>query len=154
MPMWPLRLRMSRVRNTSRTRPRPLCMWKLWPSAVTMPAASCPRCWSTVMPSYSSWLTGLRATTPTMPHMPRGPFPQRELTKLESDPIYSISSWERDDLSVEAGALERGLGGFGGFAGGERARTQPGERATGRVQALGEVHDLGGGELVAGLVEL
>jgi hypothetical protein len=29
---------MSRVRKTSRTRPLPLCMWKLWPSAVTMPA--------------------------------------------------------------------------------------------------------------------
>ena len=38
-------------RKTSRTRPRPLCMWKLRPSAVTMPAASWPRCWSTVMPS-------------------------------------------------------------------------------------------------------
>ena len=25
---------MSRVRKTSRTSPRPLCMWKLWPSAV------------------------------------------------------------------------------------------------------------------------
>jgi hypothetical protein len=29
----------------------PLCMWKLWPSAVTMPAASWPRCCSTVIPS-------------------------------------------------------------------------------------------------------
>ena len=40
MPYVPGRLRMLRVRNTSRTMPFALYMWKLLPSAVAMPAAS------------------------------------------------------------------------------------------------------------------
>ena len=62
---------MLRVRNTFCTRPGPLYMWKIGPSLVTMPAASWPRCCSSSRPSYSSWLTGVCATTPTMPHMRR-----------------------------------------------------------------------------------
>jgi len=38
--------------KTSRTIPGPLCVWKFAPSAVTMPAASWPRCCSTSNPSY------------------------------------------------------------------------------------------------------
>ena len=34
-----------------------------------MPAASWPRCWSTVSPSYSAAATSLRPTMPRMPHM-------------------------------------------------------------------------------------
>src|SRR5512142_355330 len=107
MPMWPTRLRMSRVRNTSRTSPLPLCMWKLWPSAVTMPAASCPRCCSTVMPSYSSWFTGLRATTPTIPHMVRIPW-----------------SRQRHHLAVEGCGLDRGERLFGSLPRRKWARAQ------------------------------
>src|SRR5215470_1703578 len=69
MPVAPGSERMSRVRNTSRTIPGPLCMWKVLCSEVTIPAASCPRCCSSSSPSYSSWLTGVFATTPRMPHM-------------------------------------------------------------------------------------
>src|SRR4051812_8846223 len=69
MPAWPARARMLRVRNTSRTIPLPLSMWNIGPSAVTIPAASCPRCCSTNRPSYRTWLTGLLATTPSIPHI-------------------------------------------------------------------------------------
>src|SRR4051794_7157394 len=69
MPAWPVSERMLRVRKTSRTMPPPLCMWNIGPSAVTMPAASWPRCCRTSSPSYSSWLTGLLATTPSIPHI-------------------------------------------------------------------------------------
>ena len=61
--------RMLRVRNTFCTSPGPLYMWKMGPSLVTMPAASWPRCCSSRSPSYRSWLTGVWATTPTMPHI-------------------------------------------------------------------------------------
>ena len=60
---------MLRVRNTFCTMPGPLYMWNTGPSPVTMPAASWPRCCSSSSASYSSWLTGVCATTPTMPHM-------------------------------------------------------------------------------------
>src|SRR5436853_1435101 len=154
MPMWPARLRMSRVRKTSRTRPGPLCMWKLWPSAVTMPAASWPRCCSTVMPSYSSWWTGLRATTPTMPHMLTRPVPGGALEGGGRNPGFQRSSWQGHHLALEAGALERGLGGLRGLAGGERPRAQARERAALGIEPLGEVDHAGRGDLVAGLLEL
>src|SRR6266581_1103961 len=60
---------MFRVRNTSRTIPGPLCMWNALCSDVTIPAASWPRCCSSSSPSYSSFLTGVFATTPRMPHI-------------------------------------------------------------------------------------
>ena len=41
----------ARVASLLKTGVPTYFMWKLWPSAVTMPAASWPRCWSTVMPS-------------------------------------------------------------------------------------------------------
>src|SRR5947207_3292667 len=69
MPMLPPRSRMLRVRKTSRTMPGALCMWNTLCSAVTMPAASCPRCCSSNSPSYNSWLTGDWATIPRIPHM-------------------------------------------------------------------------------------
>src|SRR5204863_253231 len=55
MPMLPGSERMLRVRNTSRTMPGALCMWKELRSLVTMPAASWPRCCSRSSPSYSGW---------------------------------------------------------------------------------------------------
>ena len=43
------------------------------PSQVMIPAASCPRCWSTSRASYSDWLTGPAPTIPTTPHISRAP---------------------------------------------------------------------------------
>src|SRR5690349_17302641 len=148
--MWPERLRMSRVRNTSRTSPRPLCMWKLWPSAVTMPAASWPRCCRTVMPSYSSWFTGLRATTPTMPHMLESP-----LTRIDGTAGTAIqSSWQRHHLGGQAALLQLRGGRVGGLSRGKRPGAQPREPARRRVEALGVMRDAGGRELLARLLEL
>src|SRR4051812_15248707 len=152
MPMWPTRLRMSRVRNTSRTRPGPLCMWKLWPSAVTMPAASCPRCCSTVMPSYSSWFTGLRATTPTIPHIAR--LPSRKRIHGGRDGRLRGPSWQGHDLAVERCALQLGERGFGLVPRLERSRAQAREPAALGVEPLGVMGHAGGGELVALDLEL
>ena len=69
------------VRDVFRTRTSPLflCIWKVRPSAVTMPAASCPRCCSTVKPSYNIWFTALLETMPIMPHI--------------EIPFFSIQKW-------------------------------------------------------------
>src|SRR3954468_19979670 len=150
MPMWPTRFRMSRVRNTSRTRPGPLCMWKLWPSAVTIPAASWPRCCRTVMPSYSSWFTGLRATTPTMPHMLGSP---KASDGGDRAPVQS-GSWQRHHLRGQAALLQFRARRIGGLARGKRSGTKPCEPARRRVEALRVVRDAGGGELLARLLEL
>src|SRR5690606_27940919 len=69
MPMLPRRLSMSRWLNTSRTSPLPRTANSSPPSAVMMPAASWPRCCSTVSASYNCWLTGPRPAIPAMPHM-------------------------------------------------------------------------------------
>src|SRR5665213_2806958 len=69
MPALPASSSMCRCSNTSRTRPVPLREHNRPSNAVMMPAASCPRCCSTVSASYRRWLTGVVPTTPTMPHM-------------------------------------------------------------------------------------
>src|SRR6056297_101663 len=68
MPMLPVSLTMWRRWNTSRTRPLFLRMW-IRSSAVTMPAASWPRCCNTVSASYKAWLTEAVLTIPTIPHI-------------------------------------------------------------------------------------
>src|SRR5690606_24567004 len=69
--MVPMRVRMSRVRDASRTCPLALNMGMMEPSAVAMPVESWPRCCSRDRASYTCWLTGLDETIPTMPHMLR-----------------------------------------------------------------------------------
>src|SRR5690606_9601495 len=69
MPTPPCSRRMLRSSNTSRTRPLPLCTRRVVPEAVAMPAASWPRCWSTVRPSCSAGATPVVPTMPMMPHM-------------------------------------------------------------------------------------
>src|SRR5690606_2141236 len=69
MPTRPCSTLMALALNTSRTRPLSLCTRRRVPSAVAMPAASWPRCWSTVRPSYSWPATLSLPTIPTMPHM-------------------------------------------------------------------------------------
>jgi hypothetical protein len=66
--MLPVSLSMCRRWKTSRTRPLFLRMW-MRSSAVTMPAASWPRCCSTVRASYRAWLTAPAPTIPTIPHI-------------------------------------------------------------------------------------
>src|SRR5690606_18347078 len=69
MPTRPSSRAMALGWNTSRTRPLPLCT-RIWvPVEVAMPAASWPRCWRTVRPSYSAVATSVVATMPMMPHM-------------------------------------------------------------------------------------
>src|SRR5262249_29791382 len=100
MPVAPGSERMFRVRNTSRTIPGPLCMWNILCSEVTIPAASCPRCCSSSRPSYSSWLTGVFATTPRIPHM--GPISPRSS-------IFQVLSKARREMRAkrERDGLER-----------------------------------------------
>src|SRR5688500_3286019 len=69
MPTRPCSSAIASTSNTSRTRPLPLCTRSLPPSVVAMPAASWPRCWSTVRPSYNAAATSVVPTMPTMPHM-------------------------------------------------------------------------------------
>src|SRR5690606_3590646 len=69
MPTRPSSSDMALSLNTSRTSPLPLCTRSCVPLAVAMPAASWPRCWRTVRPSYSAVATSVVATMPMMPHM-------------------------------------------------------------------------------------
>ena len=61
--------RMLRVRKTSRTMPRALCMKHLVPCIVTMPAASWPRCCSSSKRVVDQLVDRRLEITPTMPHM-------------------------------------------------------------------------------------
>src|ERR1700680_4275831 len=71
MPSLPCSASMCCCSKTSRTSPAPLREHSRPSYAVMIPAASWPRCCSTVSASYRRWLTGLVPTIPTIPHMLR-----------------------------------------------------------------------------------
>src|SRR5690606_12822066 len=135
MPTRPSSSRIVRASNTSRTRPLPLCTRSWVPLAVAMPAASWPRCWSTVSPSYSAVATSVVATMPMMPHMMRFPL------------LWRVAKWWRDgrrsrmraDDAVEARAgLELRLEPLGVLAGRHRAGLDPGQAPLVGVHGVGE----------------
>src|SRR5690606_22439961 len=139
MPTRPSSSAIEAASNTSRTRPLPLCTRRRVPLPVAMPAASCPRCCSTVRPSYSAAATSVVPTMPMMPHI-------RVLPGL----LGAVGSGMRAHEAVDAEArlhpcLE--LLGFG--AGGDRTGLDAGQAALVGAHRLGEGSDAGAAKAVS-----
>src|SRR5690606_27403029 len=109
------------------------------PWLVAMPAASWPRCWSTVRPSYRRAATSVVPTMPTMPHMGGS-----------SGSGWGDGSGVRPDEAVDAEArLHAGLQLLGLGAGGDRTGLHPGQAAAVGLHAFGEGPDAGRAQAVA-----
>src|SRR5690348_14770154 len=140
MPTRPASSAIDSASNTSRTRPLPLWTRSLPPSAVAMPAASWPRCCSTVSPSYSWAATSLWPTIPTMPHMCGV-----SLLRLRMRADDARDSQPGLHLRLQ-------LVGFGAIR--DRADAHAGQRALVGLDGFGEGAEAGGASAIAQRVRI
>src|SRR5690606_12107455 len=149
MPTRPSSRRIALASNTSRTRPLPLCTRSWVPLAVAMPAASWPRCWSTVSPSYSAVATSVVATMPMMPHMAGMPVGWRGETARWWRAGGRSRVWADQPVVDPGPGPQLRLEPLGVLAAGHRAGLDPGQAPLVGVHGVGERVDAPAAQAIA-----